>query len=117
MKRRLLNFLSALSLLVALAAAVMWLSDFGPVYLGSRPQFAFDSDDRGNLEICLWGGGCAYVPYWLIILLALVAPVWRLDGIRRRRTRDRRHRCRACGYDLRATPDRCPECGTAAGTP
>lgn len=42
-----------------------------------------------------------------------VAQQWRaVRLVHIRRTRYWRHRCRACGYDLRASPSRCPECGT-----
>lgn len=52
------------------------------------------------------------VSHWLVALLLLAMPaLWlhRFRGARRARSRGL---CRACGYDLRATPDRCPECGT-----
>jgi hypothetical protein len=51
------------------------------------------------------------VPNWMLLVAFAVLPVVWL--IRRRRARRRLlvGRCRQCGYDLRATPDRCPECG------
>jgi hypothetical protein len=55
-----------------------------------------------------WDGGFAI---WPIVLLSAVAPCIGLQRVWRRRRWAKSGRCRFCGYDLRATPDRCPECG------
>jgi len=54
----------------------------------------------------------AAVPYWPVTLALATAPALRLR--RRWRRRGGPPVCGNCGYDLRATPGRCPECGTAA---
>jgi len=55
-----------------------------------------------------------YVSVSYVFLSALWA-ILPLICIWRSLVQKRKHRlgiCRTCGYDLRATPDRCPECGT-----
>ena len=56
------------------------------------------------------------IPYWAVLLLLAIAPARALWRARRSRWRLRAGRCRTCGYDLRATHHRCPECGTAVAT-
>jgi hypothetical protein len=52
------------------------------------------------------------VPHWLPTLLFSLLPLHRLIKILRRSRCFAAGLCPVCGYDLRATPARCPECGT-----
>ena len=73
----------------------------------------------------LWRGGVVLkrvrIPPYILVLGLTVLPAvrfarkaakWRL-----RRKRRAGGLCPACGYDLRATPGRCPECGVAPSKP
>lgn len=62
----------------------------------------------------MWGYPTArsraiFIPHWAIIMLTALLPA--IAVTRSIRNRKRKGHCPNCGYDLRATPDRCPECG------
>jgi hypothetical protein len=78
-------------------------------------------EDQGTLE---FGGqiirflGPSYVliqvKWWAASLIALLMAFFSRRLLLRRKSNGE-GLCQTCGYDLRATPDRCPECGTPVG--
>jgi len=55
------------------------------------------------------------VPYWLAFLLLSAFPVHCICRIRKKKLKP--GYCNVCGYDMRATPERCSECGEIAPPP
>ena len=162
MVRRLLNLLTALSLLLFVAVCVLWVRSYwigsvfgyrappsggvyGNCYLASydgrlaysrllKTQadgqvglYANDYPLAPDYEMDVGFAGFGYrslnhrtftlkewrLPYWAPATLLAVPPAVAL--LRRRKSRRDRtlNLCPSCGYDLRATPDRCPECGAS----
>ena len=166
MKRRLLNLLTVLSLLVGVAAVAVWVRSpghydlaglrLGPVGLGvisyrghllwicavDPGEWAADVNyDSGPASpqvdgiadhvkrTAAWQVlGFSYTlidpgapallrglitPTWSAVVAAAVLPAARLWRRRSRRRQGAAGLRPACGYDVRAMPGRCPECGHA----
>jgi hypothetical protein len=82
----------------------------GSAWAGQTNHFGFRYNRYSDGSANFW------VPLWIIAGVASVAtyaigrPV--VIGWRRER-RELKNLCPTCGYDVRATPERCPECGLA----
>jgi hypothetical protein len=74
---------------------------------------AFDYERYG--WSCLGYSTSIAIPLWPFAILFSIIPLTRYMKGRRAKRAVSVGRCAVCGYDLRATPDRCPECGTAVG--
>ena len=125
MKRKLLTFLSAVSLALSVATLILWVRSFRKediVNLGHRPQLTFTSWDA-DVELWVSYGKVWSVPHAAIFFLALALPLYRSVARRRLRARERRNQhlrsldlCPSCGYNLRGNVSGvCPECGTPTG--
>jgi hypothetical protein len=142
LRRWLFNGLAALSLLLCLATLATWFltlnrphgieaeSAQNIISLASwKGQIAFDEFSRNAINSMNPSDSADtrmakyvkshsrhfQVPHWAVALCLAVAPAYWIVVVPKRRRQQKRSLagfCLNCGYDLRATPNRCPECGT-----
>jgi hypothetical protein len=99
-----------------------WRHDAQPV---QPPQWAGweralgigTEDNTGRMGVTAFRHRSWSVAHRLVVAMTAVLPAGWLVRVLRVRRRTSRGRCPACGYDLRVTPARCPECGAVPPPP
>jgi hypothetical protein len=77
---------------------------FSGIHPSRRPGISPDQGRSIEWEVL--------VPDWALTILFATLPASWIAMHLRRKLRRSMNLCQSCGYDLRATPERCPECGT-----
>lgn len=112
MRFRLFTILSAVSLLLGLTYATLLFSLVGSYYAG--PLYRYQRDLAAFLHRPFHPFARAYWQLAVVeIVLSILPAIWLIDWRKRRRWASAGG-CFVCGYDLRATPARCPECGAVS---
>ncbi len=136
MLRRTLTILSLIGLLLSLGLwvmsclyAVVFVAEdsvfcgvvFGVVLLGDGDHVTPRGWHHGRFDVSLirwWQFSdddhtlrVISLPLWIPSLLFAVYPLYMMTPFHRRRKRKKLGLCVKCGYDLRASKERCPECG------
>ena len=80
------------------------------------PKVMFVAPPLKGPQVCAINYSGASLPLWTVAAVTALPPVaWLLGFLRKGRSREARLRgglCVECGYDLRGSPGRCPECGS-----
>src|SRR5438067_11518397 len=123
-KRRLFNVLAAVSLVLFLLSIAMWVrsdSHFDEWILNRPAQhpyvdlFSMTGDLGLVWEVPPKPNGVDTIEidvhyWWLAVAFFCLPAAWMLNSLHRHLRARAPNRCHVCGYDLRATPERCPEC-------
>lgn len=90
-----------------------WVTPGGGATHAGRVGFAAATGTIGGPMMTAYAYRAWTVPLWALCAALSVLPVARVGWWFARRRRHGAGQCAGCGYDLRASPERCPECGRA----
>jgi hypothetical protein len=130
-KRHLLGVASAISFAILVT---ILLTPWHQTFSIRMPTLIYLSDSQRDVWVQKSGFDLAigrdisgpyikiWLPRWSALGLSGILPAWWLAQLLKKKSARRYARhcqhlqiCSVCGYDLRATPARCPECGNIAG--